>query len=79
MYDFSRSHPDFSGVSGASFTNPDIVPSPYGSFLIASDTPELDTFSNWYRVAATLNQVFTEIVLVHLENALQPTNRCGVF
>ena len=79
LYDFSRSHPDFSGVSTASYTGPDLVPSPFGGWPRVSDNPTADTFSEWYRVTATVNQVFENVVLVSLGSAAsQPTNRLVV-
>ncbi len=51
LYDFSYSHPDFSGVSSATFTSPTYVASPYGAWLAdpTSSNPTQDTFSTWFR------------------------------
>ncbi|XP_033105232.1 uncharacterized protein LOC117107633 [Anneissia japonica] len=48
-YDFSVSNPDFTATQKSRVTDPEYIPSPYGSWLAISDNPSSDSFSGWFR------------------------------
>ncbi|XP_071956897.1 uncharacterized protein [Antedon mediterranea] len=48
-YDFRVSHPDFTATQKSLITNPEYVSSPYGGWLVISDNPSGDSFSEWFR------------------------------
>ncbi|CAH1786413.1 unnamed protein product [Owenia fusiformis] len=60
LTDFSRGHPDFTGLSEAVIDMPEYVDSPYGAWLSISNTPTADTFSDWFRDVSPSNHVYKE-------------------
>lgn len=61
----SITHDDFNGLPlSYAVDSPSYVPSPYGAWLAISETPSLDSFSNWFRFVENTNYQFNETLIL---------------
>ena len=66
IFDFSATHPDFTGTSTSSYTKPSYIASPSGGWLSVTNDPETSTFTDFFRQKPGKNYVFSKQLL--LEN-----------
>ena len=72
---FSVTHDDFNGFAlSYSINLPSYVPSPYGAWLAISDSPSLDSFSDWFRYVSGTNYEFNSTIILK-GYASEDTNR----
>ena len=79
-FDLSITHPDFTGSSTTSYTNPNYVFSPYGNWLSVASDPTSGTFTDWFRHKNGKNYKFEEQVKLENEvGELVMTHRLVLF
>ena len=67
-YDFRSSHPDFDDTADIQIRQPRYINSPYGAWLAVSDSPQMDTFSDWFRNVSVTNHNFQTVLVLEEVN-----------